>query len=290
VRLPRTIEEFYKKPFTHRWAHTETPEAGARFEQPLKEGDAPIQVYTRTSPSSQKVTVLLEELGLKYDAWTIELGKCDQFASGFVAINPNSKVPAMVDRGAGKDGTETVKMGESGAIMLYLAQKTGRFFPSASEEFVRHSQGLAWLFWSCSSVAPIFGQFAFFYKYCERDRIQAAEYGVVRYGMETQRLLSVLENQLAFSSAPDGKGAEREYVLGGLEPTIVDFSLFPHVQSLQADYGALTFLQMKEKYPHVMAWRDRILPRPGVQKGMVAASERGNEFRAFDKSEEELMQ
>eukprot|EP00009_Paramoeba_aestuarina_P001622 CAMPEP_0201516956 /NCGR_PEP_ID=MMETSP0161_2-20130828/8195_1 /ASSEMBLY_ACC=CAM_ASM_000251 /TAXON_ID=180227 /ORGANISM="Neoparamoeba aestuarina, Strain SoJaBio B1-5/56/2" /LENGTH=247 /DNA_ID=CAMNT_0047914317 /DNA_START=147 /DNA_END=886 /DNA_ORIENTATION=+ len=222
------------------------PTAGARSQKDLPVGQHPIQLYSLATPNGQKVTTLLLELGLAFDAWRIHILKGEQFTSGFVSVNPNSKIPAMVDKN-GPNG-QSVNVFESGSILLYLAEKTGRFIPS---DPVKRVECLNWVFHQMGS-APYFGQFGHFYKYT-RDKIP---YAIERYTMEVQRLLSVLDIAL-----------EGKQWLCGDELTIADFAWIPWVLCIDTGYAAKDHIGM-DKYKNVNLWAARWLERPKVAEGM----------------------
>ncbi|HEU6442219.1 MAG TPA: glutathione-dependent disulfide-bond oxidoreductase [Microvirga sp.] len=230
------------------------PTAGATHEKELPVGRHPLQLYSLGTPNGQKVTILLEELlalghsGAEYDAWLIRIGEGDQFGSGFVAVNPNSKIPALVDR----TGPEPIRVFESGAILLYLAEKFGAFLPSEAD---RRAECLSWLFWQMGSAPYLGGGFGHFYAYAPLK----IEYAIDRFAMETKRLLDVLDRQLAGN----------EYVAGS-EYTIADMAIWPWYGGLVQGrlYEAGEFLSVQE-YRHVRRWADAIGARPAVKRGRI---------------------
>jgi GST-like protein len=230
------------------------PTAGATHEKDLPVGRHPLQLYSLGTPNGQKVTILLEELlalahsGAEYDAWLIRIGEGDQFGSGFVAVNPNSKIPALVDR----SGPDPIRVFESGAILLYLADKFGSFLPS---EAGPRAECLSWLFWQMGSAPYLGGGFGHFYAYAPLK----IEYAIDRFAMETKRLLDVLDRQLA----------DNEYV-AGLEYTIADMAIWPWYGGLVQGrlYEAGEFLSVQE-YKHVQRWADAIGERPAVKRGRI---------------------
>jgi GST-like protein len=260
---PAKIEELYSKTAGNQFASINRPTAGARAEVPLPEGTADIQLYSLGTPNGQKVSILLEELGVDYDAYVINIGKGDQFGSGFVAVNPNSKIPALVDK-KGPDGAP-VNLFESASMMLYLAEKYGRFIPTDPRQ---RAEVFNWLFWQMGGLGPMCGNFGHFFVYAPADQVQARDYGVARYGMEVQRLCHVLELHL---SQPG-----RQYLVGD-EPTIADFASFPWALQLRRGYkqpsglGANEFLSF-DKYTAVNAWIDRLLARPAVERGLTVCT------------------
>jgi len=222
------------------------PTAGARTIKVLPKGEHPLQFYSLATPNGQKVTILLEELGLKYDAWFIDISKGDQFTSGFVEVNPNSKIPAMIDKKGPNGGP--VRLFESGSILLYLAEKTGEFLPRDPDKRV---ECINWLFMNIGA-APFFGQFGHFHKYAP----EKIPYAIERYTMETKRLLHVLDLRL-----------EQQVYLAGDEYTIADIAWFPWVRGLDTGYKGKEVLGL-ENYKNVQRWFDLINARPATQKGL----------------------
>ncbi|MBA1157075.1 glutathione-dependent disulfide-bond oxidoreductase [Microvirga mediterraneensis] len=230
------------------------PIAGATHEKELPIGRHPLQLYSLGTPNGQKVTILLEELlalghaGAEYDAWLIRIGDGDQFGSGFVAVNPNSKIPALVDR----SGPNPIRVFESGAILLYLAEKFGAFLPS---EAGPRAECLSWLFWQMGSAPYLGGGFGHFYAYAPVK----IEYAIDRFAMETKRQLDVLDRRLA----------DNEYVAGP-EYTIADMAIWPWYGGLVQGrlYEAGEFLSVQE-YRHVRRWADAIGGRPAVKRGRI---------------------
>ena len=208
-----------------------------------------IQLYSLATPNGQKVSVALEEMGLAYEPHTIDITKDDQFSDDFVAINPNSKIPAIVDPD-GPDG-EPHAVFESGAILLYLAEKSGKLLPL---DPALRSETLQWLFFQMGGVGPMFGQFGHFYRY-SKD-VCDHPYPTERYTKETKRLLQVLENRLQ----------SREWVVSD-KLTIADCATAPWIVCLDKFYQASDHLGLAD-YPQVNAWVERFLERPAVQKGM----------------------
>jgi GSH-dependent disulfide-bond oxidoreductase len=238
-----------------KFANINRPVAGPTHEKELPVGRHPLQLYSLATPNGVKVTVMLEELlalghaGAEYDAWLIRIGEGDQFGSGFVAVNPNSKIPALLDR----SGARPVRVFESGAILLYLAEKFGAFLPTAAE---RRAECLSWLFWQMGSAPFLGGGFGHFYAYAPTK----IEYAIDRYAMEVKRQLDVLDRRLA----------ETEY-LAGDEYTIADMAVWPWYGALVKGqlYGASgEFLQVQE-YRNVLRWTDRIAQRPGARRGRM---------------------
>jgi GST-like protein len=242
------------------------PIAGATHEKELPVGRHPLQLYSLGTPNGQKVTILLEELlalghsGAEYDAWLIRIGEGDQFGSGFVAVNPNSKIPALVDR----SGPDPIRVFESGAILLYLAQKFGAFLPT---EAGPRAECLSWLFWQMGSAPYLGGGFGHFYAYAPVK----IEYAIDRFAMETKRQLDVLDRRLA----------DNEYVAGS-EYTIADMAIWPWYGGLVQGrlYEAGEFLSVQD-YRHVLRWADAIGGRSAVKRGWIVN-------RAFGEPSEQL--
>ncbi|WP_176599198.1 MULTISPECIES: glutathione-dependent disulfide-bond oxidoreductase [Sphingobium] len=230
------------------------PFAGAISEASLPVGKHPLQLYSLASPNGQKVTILLEELlslGIskaEYDAWLINIGEGDQFTSGFVAVNPNSKIPALVDRSSGKP----VRIFESGAILLYLAEKFGAFIPADGPS---RAECLSWLFWQVAAAPSLGGGFGHFYAYAPVK----IEYAINRFALEVKRQTDVIDQRLG----------QNEY-LAGADFTIADIAVWPWYNGLINGniYEASGFLGMEE-YRHVMRWCAQIAERPAVQRGCM---------------------
>src|SRR5471032_2199641 len=237
-----------------RFANINRPIAGATHDKELPVGRHPLQLYSLATPNGVKVTVMLEELlalgqrGAEYDAWLIRINEGEQFGSGFVAVNPNSKIPALLDR----SGPEPIRVFESGAILLYLAEKFGSFLP---EETAARAECLSWLFWQMGSAPYLGGGFGHFYAYAPTK----IEYAIDRYAMEVKRQLDVLDRHLV----------DRQY-LAGDEYSIADMAIWPWYGNLVKGllYGAGEFLQVQE-YTHVLRWTDAIAKRPAVQRGRM---------------------
>ncbi|MCI0754311.1 glutathione-dependent disulfide-bond oxidoreductase [Teichococcus vastitatis] len=236
------------------FANINRPTAGARHEKALPVGRHPLQLYSLGTPNGVKVTIMLEELlaaghsGAEYDAWLIEIGKGDQFGSGFVEVNPNSKIPALMDR----SGPEPVRVFESGAILLHLAEKFGAFLP---RDGAARAECLSWLFWQVGSGPFLGGGFGHFYAYAP----EKFEYPINRFAMEVKRQLDVLDQRLAIS----------EYVAGP-EFTVADMAIWPWYGLLAKGelYGAGEFLQVQE-YRNLQRWTAQIGSRPAVQRGAM---------------------
>ncbi|MBB1485118.1 glutathione-dependent disulfide-bond oxidoreductase [Oceanospirillum sediminis] len=237
------------------WASINRPIAGATHEKELPIGKHPLQLYSLATPNGQKVTIMLEELlaageqGAEYDAHLIKIGEGDQFSSGFVNVNPNSKIPALLDR----SGDEAVRVFESGHILMYLAEKFGRFLP---EDPLKKTEALNWLFWLQGSAPYLGGGFGHFYHYAPVK----IEYAIDRFAMETKRQLDLLDKTLA----------DRAYIAGD-EYTIADMAIWPWYGGLArgVQYGnSGTFLDVKS-YQHLQRWTEEVGARPAVQRGRI---------------------
>jgi GST-like protein len=228
------------------------PVAGPTHEKELPVGRHPLQLYSLATPNGVKVTVMLEELlalghtGAEYDAWLIKINEGDQFGSGFVDVNPNSKIPALMDR----SGETPVRVFESGAILLYLAEKFGALVPGGAAR----AECLSWLFWQMGSAPYLGGGFGHFYAYAPVK----LEYAIDRFAMEVKRQLDVLDRRLA----------DHEYLAG--EYSIADIAVWPWYGALAKGliYGAGEFLAVQD-YKHVQRWTDAIAARPAVQRGRM---------------------
>jgi GST-like protein len=235
-----------------RFANINRPIAGPTHDVELPIGRHPLQLYSLATPNGVKVTIMLEELlarghrGAEYDAWLIRIMDGDQFGSGFVAVNPNSKIPALMDRSE----ATAIRVFESGAILLYLAEKFGSFLPIGA---AARAECLSWLFWQMGSAPFLGGGFGHFYAYAPMK----LEYAIDRFAMEVKRQLDVLDRHLAHS----------EY-LAGSDYTIADMAVWPWYGALAKGllYGAGEFLQVQE-YANVQRWTDAIAERPAVQRG-----------------------
>jgi GST-like protein len=237
-----------------RFANINRPVAGATHEKELPVGRHPLQLYSLGTPNGVKVTVMLEELlaaghaGAEYDAWLIRISEGDQFGSGFVEVNPNSKIPALMDR----SGPEPVRVFESGAILTYLAEKFGAFLPASG---AARAETLSWLFWQMGAAPYLGGGFGHFYAYAPVK----IEYAIDRFAMEVKRQMDVLDRRLA----------ESEY-LAGPDYTIADMAVWPWYGALSKGltYEAGEFLQVQD-YTNVRRWADQIGARPAVQRGRM---------------------
>jgi len=249
----------WNKPNGGRFENINRPVSGPTHEKELPVGRHPLQLYSQGTPNGIKVTVMLEELlaaghrGAEYDAWLIRIDNGDQFGSGFVSVNPNSKIPALMDR----SGPRPVRVFESGAILLYLAEKFGAFLPKDETR----AECLSWLFWQMGSAPYVGGGFGHFYAYAPAKM----EYPIDRFTMETKRLLDVLDKRLA----------DNEYLAGDVY-TIADIATWPWYGGLVKSwlYGAAEFLSVQE-YRNVIRWADAIEARPAVQRGRMVNRTRG---------------
>jgi GSH-dependent disulfide-bond oxidoreductase len=237
-----------------RFATINRPIAGPTHDKDLPVGRHPLQLYSLGTPNGVKVTIMLEELlalgrrGAEYDAWLIKIGDGDQFGSGFVAVNPNSKIPALVDR----SGPTPIRVFESGSILLYLAEKFGAFLPA---EAGARAECLSWLFWQMGAAPYLGGGFGHFYAYAPTK----IEYAIDRFAMEVKRQLDVLDRRLA----------ETEYIAGSTY-TIADIAIFPWYGGFAKGwlYGGAEFLSAQD-HKHVQRWADRLLERPAVKRGRM---------------------
>jgi GSH-dependent disulfide-bond oxidoreductase len=237
-----------------RFAAINRPVAGATHDKDLPVGRHPLQLYSLGTPNGVKVTVMLEELlelghaGAEYDAWLVPISEGAQFGSGFVAVNPNSKIPALLDR----SGPQPVRVFESGAILLHLAEKFGAFLP---KDTAQRAECLSWLFWQMGSAPFLGGGFGHFYAYAPTK----IEYAIDRYAMEVKRQLDVLDRRLA----------ESRYIAGDTY-TIADMAIWPWYGALAKGqlYGAGEFLQV-QAYAHVLRWTNEIAERPAARRGRM---------------------
>jgi GST-like protein len=244
----------WNKPNGGQFASINRPVAGATHDKALPVGRHPLQLYSLATPNGVKVTVLLEELlsaghgGAEYDAWPIRISDGDQFGSGFVDVNPNSKIPALLDQG----GAQPLRVFESGAILLYLADKFGALIPG---DRAGRTECLNWLFWQMGSAPYLGGGFGHFYAYAPSK----LEYPIDRFAMETKRQLDVLDRRLADSA-----------FLAGSDYTIADIAVWPWYGALALGqlYDAAEFLQV-DGYVNLQRWAQQIAARPAVQRGRM---------------------
>eukprot|EP00747_Dinoflagellata_sp_TGD_P074988 gnl/TRDRNA2_/TRDRNA2_158547_c0_seq1.p1 gnl/TRDRNA2_/TRDRNA2_158547_c0~~gnl/TRDRNA2_/TRDRNA2_158547_c0_seq1.p1 ORF type:complete len:285 (+),score=61.73 gnl/TRDRNA2_/TRDRNA2_158547_c0_seq1:84-938(+) len=271
---PKKIEELYDKTAGNKWSSINRPTAGARSDEELQVGTAPFQLYSLATPNGQKVGILLEELGIEYDAWTIPL-MGPQFGKGFVAASPNSKIPAAVDHKPAGGGAP-LRLFESAGIMMYLAEKYGRFLPTEPRT---RAECINWVFWQMAGQGPMTGNFGHFMVYAPDDKPEARNYGVARYGMEAQRHMSVLDLHLA-----DG----RKWICGD-DYTIADMICLPWFQMLRTvgykhpnGVGAADFLSC-DQYKHLNRWADELMKRPQVQRGLLVCRGQGKPWLEDDR-------
>jgi GST-like protein len=244
------------------FASINRPVAGATKEQELPVGKHPFQLYSLATPNGVKVTILLEELlaagfsGAEYDAWLIRINEGDQFGSGFVGVNPNSKIPALLDR----SGPEPIRVFESGSILVHLAEKFGAFLP---REGAARAEVLNWLFWQMGSAPFLGGGFGHFYAYAPTKM----EYPINRYAMEAKRQLDVLDRQLA----------EHRFIAGE-EYSIADMAIWPWYGQLHTEnsYGAAEFLDTGS-YENLVRWAEEVKARPAVRRGRMVNRATGPE-------------
>ncbi len=247
----------------NKWGNINSHEAGARFEVELPEGEHPFQLYSLATPNGQKVTILLEELlalGIKeaeYDAFIINIGESEQFSSGFVGVNPNSKIPALVD----KSDAEPLNVFESASILVHLAEKFGYFLPKSGSG---RAQVFNWLFWAQGSAPFLGGGFGHFYAYADEKQ----EYPINRFAMEVKRQLDMLDRQLAENTFVSGK-----------EYSIADIAIWPWYGNLVLNnqYDAAEFLQV-DTYTNVVRWAKLIEKREAVQRGRIVNRSWGEEW------------
>ena len=242
------------------FANINRPIAGQTHEKELPVGEHPFQLYSLGTPNGQKVTIMFEELlaaghaGAEYDAWMINIGEGQQFGSGFVGVNPNSKIPALLDR----SGDTPIRLFESGSMLIHLAEKFGAFLPTAQPA---RAETLNWLMWQMGSAPFVGGGFGHFYAYAP----EKLEYPINRYAMETKRQLDVLDRLLA----------DRQFIAGD-EYTIADMAIWPWYGGLVMGelYGAGEFLSV-HNYQQVRRWADEVKARPAVQRGRKVNRVRG---------------
>jgi GST-like protein len=245
----------WESPSGGQFANINRPVAGATHEKDLPVGKHPLQLYSLATPNGQKAAIMLEELlerghdGAEYDAWPIRIGEGDQFSSGFVAINPNSKIPALVDR----SGPEPVRVFESGSILIYLAEKFGEFLPASGPG---RTEVLNWLSWQMGAAPFLGGGFGHFFAYAP----EKMEYPINRYAMEAKRQLDVLNRRLA----------ESDYI-GGPDYSIADIAIWPWYggMALGRSYESADVFLATEEYEHLMRWAKAIDSRPAVKRGRI---------------------
>ncbi|MFD2095018.1 glutathione-dependent disulfide-bond oxidoreductase [Corallincola platygyrae] len=246
-----------------KWAKTNRPVSGATHDQELPVGEHPLQLYSMGTPNGQKVTIMLEELlalgksDAEYDAHMIDISEADQFSSGFVEVNPNSKIPALVDRSS----DNPISVFESGSILVYLAEKYGHFLPTAIAE---RATVMNWLFWLQGSAPYLGGGFGHFYSYAPEH----FEYPINRFTMETKRQLDVLDKQLA----------DNRFIAGD-EYSIADMAIWPWYGNLVLGklYDAAEFLDVAI-YKNVLRWANELAERPAVKRGAIVNKTWGEEW------------
>jgi len=245
----------WESPSGGQFANINRPVAGATHEKDLPVGKHPLQLYSLATPNGQKAAIMLEELlerghdGAEYDAWPIRIGEGDQFSSGFVAINPNSKIPALVDR----SGPEPVRVFESGSILIYLAEKFGEFLPASGPG---RTEVINWLSWQMGAAPFLGGGFGHFFAYAP----EKMEYPINRYAMEAKRQLDVLNRRLA----------ESDYI-GGPDYSIADIAIWPWYggMALGRSYESADVFLATQEYEHLMRWAKAIDSRPAVKRGRI---------------------
>ena len=263
---PKKIELLYEKKSSGTFSSINRPTSGSRVDEKMPRGDADVQLYSLGTPNGQKVSLLFEELieqnlEFSYDAHFINIGEGDQFKSGFVDINPNSRIPSCVDTKA--SGGKELKLFESGSICLYFGEKYNTLIPKDPN---LKATMMNWIFWQMGSQGPMLGQFGHFYSYAPEHELEARDYGVMRYGMETQRLCDVLDKHLS------GK----KYILGN-EFSLADIMLYPWFNTVLNYYTdpsgqkSSEFLSV-ERYKNATAWAERLMKRPAFQRGMRVCS------------------
>ena len=245
----------WDEPSGGQFANINRPVAGPTHDQELPVGRHPFQLYSLATPNGQKVAIMFEELlakghtGAEYDAWPIRIGEGDQFGSGFVEVNPNSKIPALVDR----SGKEPVRIFESGAILVHLAEKFGEFLPKSGPG---RAETLSWLFWQMGSAPFLGGGFGHFFSYAPTKQ----EYPINRYAMESKRQLDVLNRRLA----------ENEFIAGP-DYSIADIAIWPWYGgiALGRSYPGADIFLATEEYEHLQRWAKAIDARPAVKRGRI---------------------
>jgi GST-like protein len=232
-----------------KFGYVNQPSAGKRFDSELPKGEHALQLYSLGTPNGHKVTILLEELGIEYDAWFVNIMELEQFGSDFVAINPNSKIPALLDYTEDGSDSEPIRVFESGSILLYLAEREQRFIPKDTR---KRTECMNWLMWQMGTAPYVGGGFGHFYVYAPIKM----QYPIDRFAMETKRIVDVLDKQL------EGK----EFVCAG-EYTIADMAIFPWIRCLSVFYKAGEFLQLQD-YKNVQRWMDMMEAREAVKRGL----------------------
>ncbi len=245
----------WEAPSGGQFASINRPVAGPTHDKDLPVGKHPLQLYSLATPNGQKIAIMLEELlalghsGAEYDAWLIQISEGDQFSSGFVGINPNSKIPALVDR----SGPGPIRIFESGAILVWLAEKFGEFLPGSGPE---RAETLSWLFWQMGSAPFLGGGFGHFYAYAP----EKFEYPINRYAMEAKRQLDVLDRQLATHA-----------FIAGPDYSVADIAIWPWYGQIALGrvYGDANVFLATDEYRHVQRWARQIAERPAVERGRI---------------------
>eukprot|EP00942_MAST-04A_sp_MAST-4A-sp1_P004583 g4583.t1 len=280
-QLPTKIEDLFNATAGNNFASVNRPFAGPRTEAALPRGKESFQLYSLATPNGQKVGILLEELGIPYDAHFVLING-PQFSTGFIGANPNSKIPCAID--VNGPGGEPIALMESAAIMQYLCEKHPEkdFLPK--DPRLKY-ECMQWLFWQIGTQGPMTGNYGHFMVYAPGDKVETRNYGVARYGMDVMRVCDVLERHLA--GFRDMKGGHenvgtREYLVGG-RYTVADMACYPWAKMLFGErpnggYNRIhqtptfKFMGLHEKYPHLMKWLDRVGSRIGVQRGCAVCS------------------
>lgn len=261
----KTVEEHFDSLKGNKFGSINSSSSGSRFIKDLPKGTKSIQLYSSPTPNGWKASILLEELGVEYDSHLINISAGDQFGSGFVDVNPNSKIPCMVDYDpvatSSKDSKkDPVRLFESGSIMVYLSEKySSSMLP---KDPTLRAECMNWMFWGLTGLSLTFGNFGHFFVYAPREKSEAINYGVARYGMETLRLLDVLNKHLSKKSG--------DYIVGD-SITLADISVYPWVITLDKGYKATSFLGLekeKNRFPSLQKWLDTMGNRPAVKRGM----------------------
>lgn len=255
---PKKIESLYEMSNSNIFSAINSPISGKRYDKVLKIGDSDFQLYSLATPNGQKVSIMLEELMIPYDAHTISINKGEQFSSGFIEVNPNNKIPAATDN----INNKPLRLFESGSILIYLAEKYQKLIPSVNQPFKR-AECFNWVNWA-QVQAFVTGNYGHFFVYAPDEEISTRNYGVNRYGMEVQRLCSVLNNHLS----------DKKYILGD-EYSIADISIFPWFHLLRSvgyihksGVSSREFLSI-DQYKNLNRWADEIFKRKQVQRGLL---------------------
>jgi GST-like protein len=259
---PEKVEDLYAKAGGNRFASINRPTSGARSDVALPRGDSQVQLYSLSTPNGIKVSILLEELGVDYDAHKISIMNGEQFHSGFVSVNPNSKIPAAIDMD-GPDG-QPIHLFESAAIMTYFADKYNRYNFSSNGR--ARQEMMQWIYFQMANQGPMTGNFGHFFVYAPEDKFETREYGTARYGMEVQRICDVMDKHM------EGKTyfVNEEY-------SLADMALFPWFDQLRKGYvhkcgiSAAAFLSV-DRYANLNRWADMLLQREAVQRGTQVCS------------------